>query len=238
MRNNISIMLYKIFKNIRKAYDYLLLLCFPDKCVYCGKKNELFCELCIAKTRHPERDLPKNVYAACDYRDPQIKNALLFLKYYKKARLGSILGKILYERLLEDISDIRIYTRGAPIILIPAPLSKKRLKERGYNQALIIALGFREAAQINIENPIFEIIDDLVIKSKDTKPQAKIKNRKERLTNLKDCFMINPKNKYDLRGRTVIVIDDITTTGSTLSEIMSVLEDSGAKKVVGFAVAH
>lgn len=227
----------KVYINTRKIVDYILSVCFPDKCVACGSKGTLLCELCIQKTRHPERDLAKDIYAACDYRDPQIKRALLYLKYYRKRRLGIILGTILYERLMEEIADIRIYTRGSPIILVPVPLSQKRRKERGYNQAEDIARGLIEASSTN-GIPLFELNNEIVIKNKDTKPQAKIKNRNERLNNLKNCFKLNPKKDFDIKGRTIIVIDDITTTGSTIEEVVNVLREAGAKKVVGFAVAH
>lgn len=229
-----------IYRRVEKIFQVLLNVTFPDKCIFCHKKGELLCELCIFKTRHPERDLPKDTYAACDYRDPQIKKALLSLKYYKKRRLALILGGILYERLLEEISDLRMYTRGAPIVLIPVPLSKSRLKERGYNQAKEIADGLKEFSEKSLgdNTKLFEVNDSLVEKWKDTKPQARITNRNERIKNVKNCFHINPKSDFDVKGRTVIVIDDITTTGSTLYEVMEIFKDVGAKKVVGFAVAH
>lgn len=227
-------------EKVKSVWEYILTIFFPDTCAGCKKKDTLLCEFCIQNTRHPERDLPKDIYAACDYRNPQIKRALLFLKYYKKRRLGEILGQILSERLMEEISDIRMYTLGAPIIIIPVPLSKKRNKERGYNQAEDIARGFVKKVHTanNLSNPLFEIQNEIIIKDKDTKPQAKITNRNERLSNVKNCFKINPKNNFSLKGRTVIVIDDITTTGSTITEVMKILIEAGAKKVVGFAVAH
>jgi competence protein ComFC len=228
-------------KKLVNILGLALSIFFPDKCVSCNKPGELLCELCINKTRHPERDLPKGIYAACDYRDPQIKRALLFLKYYKKRRLGKVVGKIMYERLMEEISDLREYTKGNPILLVPVPLSRKRMRERGYNQAIDIAKGFMDVAKSEINNeetPLFQILINFVVKDKETKQQAKIKNRNERLNNLKNCFSLNKKNTFDLKGRTVVVIDDITTTGSTITEIMKVLTEAGAKKVVGFAVAH
>ena len=221
---------------MRNVLENILEICFPDHCVGCRTKGTLLCELCIQKTRHPERDLPRNIKAACDYRDPQIKRALHFLKYYKKKRLGTILGAIVYERLLEDIADIRMYTLGSPILLIPVPLSKQRKRVRGYNQALEIARGIDRYATEHTQESLFEINTIAVEKIKDTKQQAKIKNRKERLQNLKNCFHV--KNPTQIHNRTIIVIDDITTTGSTLKELITVLTNAGAKKVVGFAVAH
>ncbi|MCE9517599.1 hypothetical protein K8Q96_01195 [Candidatus Nomurabacteria bacterium] len=73
-------------------------------------------------------------------------------------------------------------------------------------------------------------------KKKDTIAQAKIKNRNQRIQNIRGAFLIN--ENVDIAGRTIIVIDDVTTTGGTLKEAMSVLKKGGARKVYGFAVAH
>ena len=128
-------------------------------------------------------------------------------------------------------SDMRIYTDQS-ILVIPVPLSRSRGKERGYNQAEIIARGFIDAS----DEGIFELRGDIINKKLDTKPQARITNRTERLRNIKNVFEV--KNQIDVKGRTIIVIDDVTTTGGTLNEIIKILKKSGAKKVVGFAVAH
>ena len=83
---------------------------------------------------------------------------------------------------------------------------------------------------------IFELKNHIVFKKIDTLPQAKITNRKRRLENVRGVFDI--KNPENIKGKTIIIIDDVTTTGGTILEIMKILKKSGAKKVIGFAVAH
>lgn len=204
---------------------------FPEKCLGCNKKGVILCDLCLSQIHSAERETARNIIACFDYRDPIIKNALWALKYKNKRHVGEILGHELYERTLEDVADIKILS-GTSILVIPVPLSVARKKERGYNQAEIIAKHFIAHAPAGT----FELIPDTVIKIKNTPQQARIANRNKRLVNIKNAFRI--KDDVIVRGRTIIVIDDVTTTGGTISEIMKLLKKSGAKKVVGFAVAH
>jgi ComF family protein len=134
--------------------------------------------------------------------------------------------------MLEEVSDMRLYSSGLPIIVIPVPLSIKRQQKRGYNQAMEIAKGFC----VNSSGEILELRGDLVIKNINTKPQARIENRKERLKNLEGAFSV--VDEQYIKARTIIVIDDVTTTGGTMNEISKILKSAGAKKVVGIAIAH
>jgi ComF family protein len=167
-----------------------------------------------------------------DYRDPLIKKVIWELKYHHKRYLGGKLGQLLYEFFMEDISEMKIDVSGRSIFVIPVPISNKKTKIRGYNQALTIAKGFCHPAPAGI----FELKDKIIIKKIETLPQARITNRQQRLKNVRGIFEI--KNGDIVKGRTIIIIDDVTTTGGTISEIIKILKKSGAKSVVGFAVAH
>ena len=222
----------KTLSYVRQSVNLLLEMIFPTKCLGCAKNNEILCDKCLAQIRIAERETDNDILAAYDYRDPLIKKAIWELKYHHKHYLGEKLGQLLYDALIEDIGDMRVTTPGRAILLIPTPISKKKIKLRGYNQSLSITKGFRDSAPVGV----FEIKDKIIYKTLDNIPQAKITNRKRRLENVKGVFDI--KNPEAVKGRTIIVIDDVTTTGGTINEIMKVLKKSGAKKVVGFAVAH
>jgi len=110
---------------------------------------------------------------------------------------------------------------------MPVPLSKKRLKWRGFNQAEIIA-------NILADNFKLEIDAKNLKRIKNTKPQAKL-NERERRNNLADCFSwLGDK----LNGRNIILVDDVATTGSTLNECAKVLKQAGASEVWGLVVAN
>jgi ComF family protein len=190
------------------------------------------CEYCLSKIRFAERETDEEIRAVYDYRDPLIKKAIWELKYHHKRYIGEKLGELLYEYFMEDIEEMRMFTPGRQILVIPVPISRKKIKLRGYNQALFIAKGFCSKDSLNI----FEMKNDVVYKKINNIPQARITNRKRRLENVKGVFEI--KNKEKVKGRTIIIIDDVTTTGGTINEIIKILKKAGANKVVGFAVAH
>lgn len=222
----------KWYLYIKKIKNFLLETLFPTKCLGCEEKNEILCNNCLVKISLAERETEDNILAVFDYRDPIIKKAVWELKYHHKRYIGEKLGQLLYEFLLEEISDMRTIVSGRPILVIPVPISNKKIKLRGYNQSLFIAKGFCDASEVGV----FELKKDIIFKKINNIPQAKITNRKRRLENVRGVFDI--KNEIVVKGRTIIVIDDVTTTGGTIGEIIKVLKKSGAKKVIGFAVAH
>ncbi|HLP86814.1 MAG TPA: phosphoribosyltransferase family protein [Candidatus Paceibacterota bacterium] len=222
----------KMYSYLKKFENFVLEIIFPTKCIGCDTKNEILCNNCVFKIRLAERETDKSILAVFDYRDLIIKRAIWELKYHHKRYLGEKLGQLLYEFLIEDIADIKTYVTGRAIYVIPVPISNKRTKFRGYNQANAIAKGFCDGA----DRGTFELQNNIVYKKRDTLPQAKITNRKRRLENVRDVFGI--KDSDVVKGRTIIVVDDVTTTGGTINEIMKILKKAGAKKVIGFAVAH
>lgn len=206
----------------------------PVPCVGCKKRGEIICDNCIETLRQAERETEGNIMACFDYRDEIMRKAIWSLKYYRHFSIGNKLGRLLYENMLEEISELEIYTMGSPILVIPVPISKSKNKTRGYNQAEKIARSFCNSSP----KKIFELRNNIVLKIKDTLPQAKISNRNKRLKNVQGIFSINEKYKNSLKSRTVLIVDDVTTTGGTITEIMKILKKNGVKKVIGLAVAH
>src|SRR3989344_6085699 len=121
-------------------------------------------------------------------------------------------------------------------ILIPIPLSSKRYRERGYNQAELLC---ENLVKLD-ENVNFKLEKNILIKQIDTKHQAHILNRSERLKNIVGSFTIlyTGKNIGLIKNKNIILIDDITTTGATLTEARKVFKQAGARKIIAFTVAH
>jgi competence protein ComFC len=220
----------RFLKTTSFLYKHLLDILFPEVCIGCGSKDSALCTTCIQNLkRAPFIEEP--LKACFSYHDPVIKKALWKLKYYARSSLGEQLGILLYQEYLEEISDLRLFSPGLPVIVVPIPLSGKRLKERHYNQSEKIAQGF-----VKNHKEFLQLQTDILQKNKETTPQATIKNKTRRLKNIAGVFTLT--KKVSIAGRTIIVIDDITTTGATLREAVKLLKDHGAKKVIGFAVAH
>lgn len=228
---------------LNTTINNLLNIVFPAKCILCGKGGADLCLTCLKDAPGAERENAKWIFSLYDYRHPIIKKSLWLLKYKGKKRLANIFAEIIYEKILEELSELSVMENFIEPILIPIPLSPKRYKERGYNQAELIC---RELIKINNTrhgvNIKFE--NNILIKIKETEHQARIKDRRIRLKNLSNSFAIkNSKQNIEentnlIKNRNIILIDDITTTGATLNEARKILKKSGAKKVIAFTVAH
>ena len=176
----------------------------------------------------------KKLIAFFDYRDPLVRTAIWELKFRGNRAVASLLAECLFDELSAELSELEIFENFTQPLIIPVPLSSKRRRERGFNQCEILLDGL---AKLDTGN-IFEINKNLLIKIKDTSSQTKTDSRASRLKNLRGAFAVGEDSGADAAGRNIIVIDDVTTTGTTLSEAMKTLRRAGAKKVLGIALAH
>ena len=110
-------------------------------------------------------------------------------------------------------------------MIIPVPISERRLKERGYNQSEILC---NELPKDLVKTDVFARIEDT--------PHQTGLGRSNRLSNLKGAFKV--LDKKSIKGNVVLILDDIYTTGSTLNECARTLKSAGAKKVIGLTLAR
>lgn len=218
-----------------RLFNTILDIFFPAKCISCGENGRDLCIKCLSDSPTAERETAEWIFPLYDYRHPPIKKALWLLKYKGKKRLANIFAEVIYEKILEELSDLSTMENFNNAILIPIPLSKRRYRERGYNQAELIC---KELVKINnLRHGVdLKLENDILIKPKETEHQARIENRTERLKNIAGSFSV--KNADKVRKRNIILIDDITTTGATLDEAKKILKRAGARKVIAFTVAH
>ena len=111
-------------------------------------------------------------------------------------------------------------------VLIPIPLSKQRLSQRGFNQSLILAHHLSRA----------KTQSQTLLRMIDTPPQSSLK-RSQRLTNLADAFAVAPLMALPLRGQNILLIDDVLTSGATLNFAARVLKQAGAAHVGALVLA-
>ncbi|HNW71536.1 MAG TPA: ComF family protein [Candidatus Paceibacterota bacterium] len=214
-----------------KILNNILDIIFPSYCISCGKKGTDLCIKCLNDSPEAERESAKWIIPMYDYRHIPVKKAVWLLKYKNKKGIASIFAEVMYGRILEEISDLSLLENFQKPILIPIPLSPKRLRQRGFNQASLIC-----EKLIKLNNTDFILEKDVLLKPKDTEHQALIKERNKRLKNIIGSFSV--KNAEKIKNRNIILIDDVTTTGATLGEAKKVLREAGAKKVIAFTVAH
>lgn len=182
------------------------------RCLKCGKpieyNEEEYCYDCTKVDHIYSQGL--GVWAYTN----EIKNSIYQFKYHNKREYASFYG-------MEIVNQYKtIIQSWNPDVLIPVPLHKSKYKKRGYNQAEIIAKSLGEILEIPVDNQI-------LLRNKKTLAQKEL-NDKERLKNLENAFIINKNN---VNYKTVILIDDIYTTGTTIDACAKVLISSGVMKV-------
>ncbi len=214
----------------------ILNILFPIYCIVCGKSGYSICKKCILLSPTAERESLSWIYPIFDYRHIPIKKSIWLLKYKRKRNLAKIFGEVMYERIVEELSELSILNNFCDPLIIPIPLSKKRYRERGYNQSLLLA---EHIVKLDKKNPFpsnLVLLNNILLKVKDTEHQARLKDRNRRLENLSGSFIV--KNKNLINERNIILIDDVATTGATLKEAKKKLKENGAKKIIAFTIAH
>lgn len=218
----------KLLKLIHTIID----LIFPHTCVGCQKSGQLLCTDCENLLIITPTTVSDNITALFPYHHNVIKNLLWRLKYKQAGEVADILAPYLADVLLEtSIDESVLNLKSEPIILIPSPMSKLRKRARGFNQAAKLA-----EALAKIHPDSFVVNENLVKKIKETKPQVTCRTRAERLNNIKNAFSANVPQ--ELRYRQFVVIDDVSTTGATINEIIKVLRKTAAEKVSAAVIAH
>ena len=165
------------------------------------------------------------------YKDPLIRSLVWDLKYRGNTDAARLCGELLFDMLAEELADRKLFSSIVRTLLLPIPLSKRRERERGFNQANLIV---RELVRLD-EGNFFEAREDVLVKIKNTRAQADL-SREKRLENLRGVFQV--KKPELVRGRVVLLIDDVTTTGATFREARRELRKAGAREVLAYAVAH
>jgi len=222
--------------------DKLLDLVFPQYCLGCGEEGKLLCRKCNDKLIvRPEKICP-----ICKSADEQSNcpgsplDSLWALSHYHDYLVAGLVQKLKYEFHADSVGDYwNIYLRkfwlrasaemNNSCLLIPVPLHRKRYLERGFNQSELIA---RELAGISG----LPVSSDLLKRKIYNKPQVGL-NGATRLDNIKGIFKVDHRFLSRFWNKHLILIDDVYTTGSTMSECAKTLKSAGFKKVSGLVLA-
>ncbi len=229
-------MLPKVGKLLGRGLD----LFFPRFCVGCGREGEFICPSCQKELARltppicPRCGLPKEGEACADclnlkaidgIRSPfkfegVIREAIYQLKYGGVRALASPLGSLLYQFLLQNPLPVDI--------LVPVPLHRKRLRERGYNQSSLLAKELGKLSNL-------KVVEGFLVRHRHTPPQAKTISAAERRNNVADAFTCVGGR---LLGKRVLLIDDVATSGATLDFCAQALKEGGASSVWGLTLAR
>ena len=222
----------------------LLNLLYPSKCPSCGNASDVFyhspiCASCWSKIKKysgpscricamPFSSGYAEICLQCLKEAPPfskvinyglyegaLAEAINHLKFHGLKRLAKPLGRLLLSLDLPAMDGI-----------VPVPLSIKRLRERGFNQSLLIARVISKEARV-------PLLMDVLLKKKETPPQTGL-SAKERLSNLKGSFEV----REDIKGLRLLLVDDVITTGTTVMECSEELLKAEAEEVAVLTLAR
>ena len=213
------------------AKNFLNLL-YPLHCMGCQTPLEAInefhicgrCGSSINRNAMPPfelEDLPKvKAYSACLY-DNALKELIHSFKYKGKRVLAKVFSKLMIDYIKDnpEITDVDLMT--------VVPLHKDRLREREFNQSLLLAGPIAKEYSLLLANTLEKI--------RRTRYQNELL-KSERLENLRGAFSARPK--AGIKNKNILLIDDVMTTGATLSECAKILLDSGAESVTCFTLAR
>ncbi len=230
-----------------KLKDWIISLLYPERCIFCDVviRGDVVCEDCKDKLRLTKdkrsckkcsRPIDKNsvlchdcmirprhfsaCFAAAVYTD-ELRRSVIRFKFYKRPDYHRGYAKLILDHL-SSLGSLPYFDA-----VIGVPLSKERYRERGYQQALLIA---REVSKgLGLSH-----LKKAVKKVRHTPAQSTLPRHK-RLENLRGAFRVTGKEQ--IRGKTLLLIDDVFTTGTTVDEISKVLIGAGAKEVYVAVVA-
>lgn len=220
----------------------LLEVCLPPRCVGCGRRGRLLCDACwrgmpwlpvrvcarCAGLRGPPHQACRacrrlasalgSVRAACSYEGPA-RTAVHALKFRAGRQVAPVLGGVMRESL-----------RRRPLraeLVVPVPLAPARERARGYNQALLLAEQVAAVVGGELGHDVLE---------REDRPSQRTLSGADRLDNLRGS--IHCRDPARVAGRRVVLVDDVMTTGATLSTCAEVLAAAGARQVQALVFAR
>lgn len=244
-----SALLISMLQKFKKTISHLI----PSTCLLCEMGNEqLICSACSAhffsstinrcltcalpinsQDTHCGACLKKppafdSTIVACDYLAP-FDQLVLTLKFGHRLAVAAALADLLAKAVLASVNQQEL-----PALIIPVPLSRQRLAQRGFNQALEIS---KPLARV-LHRPVYS---RLLQRVRDTQAQTEL-HPDQRQKNMLHAFSIHDDQADDdqdkIRGQHIGVVDDVMTTGATLQEVALCLKQHGAKRVTNFVFAR
>jgi ComF family protein len=238
--------------------NLLLDVIFPKFCINCQREGGYICKKCLDQIPHNQspacyicgkrtdwstcsgcqRKTPlKGIIAVGRWESILLRQIIYEYKYRFIKELSKILGlfainyitNIHKHSYINDINSKTLINNDT--ILIPVPLHLKRFQWRGFNQSELLANEISEYFNVPVSN--------ILTRTRNTLPQAEIKKQTERRKNAFEAFSLSPSAVgNELKNKTVVIIDDVCTTGSTLEECAKTLLPLGPKEIWGLVLAR
>lgn len=246
---------------LKKSYIFILDLLFPVYCLGCSAEGKWICGNCLEKIEFLKKQacpicgvesktgarcfncrakteldgvIAATAYFGKERKESLAKKAIHIFKYQfvkdLAGPLAAIIGRQIKNRQVVKIEKTFIF--GPDMnnkLIVPVPLHPKRFRWRGFNQAELLAENLAKYFKLPLEKTA-------LARQKNNIPQAEVRDRRERMENIKDAFICVDGAK--VKDKIVILVDDVATTSATLGECAKALKNSGAKEVWGVVAAR
>lgn len=237
-------------KKVRELFTALADVVLPPICLICGtylakeEKDLWLCARCAAcfsinhglycpecKRRLPGTETPchKNarflLAAPFDFEDPKVRSLILLLKYrgIRKAAIPLAFFLAQYIDRLFTTNDL-----PAALTVLPVPLHRSKERKRGFNQSALLVKFLGKRIGWTTEYALIKRVKKTASQTKQESPALREKN-------VKDAFAVIDASK--IKGRNIVVVDDVYTSGATMHEVARVLKAAGARIIIALAVA-
>ncbi len=168
--------------------------------------------------------------APLSYRSTLVREAVHASKYHGHARAAWLLGAAIAPTVADELSERQAFGEYLQPLVVPVPLHTSRLRERGFNQSARIALALADELELNYADQ-----GKLLVRTKNTPSQAQQPDRKNRLRSMLGAFHAD---EAFVAEQYILLVDDVMTTGATLTSAREALLTAGARDVLCIAAAH
>jgi ComF family protein len=200
----------------------------PPLCPACGrpyldvKSDDHLCGACLTRGQSFVQARAWACYPAATDQDHPLREVLQRFKYGRKISLGKPLGRLLAKGCQDSFVAVRFD------FMIPVPLHPKRLRWRGFNQALVLAREVGRRWQVPVDPFI-------LLRARETAVQTEL-SEEERRKNVRGVFTVHPEKSVE--GKVLLLVDDVYTSGATANECSRALRKAGAKEVYVLTLAR
>lgn len=214
---------------MKSFFSRIISFLFPETCVVCGKGNVSVCEMCLQSFLLAPYQEDPWIHSLFSYQDHGVRNTIHALKFKHMRSVANCFAPLMHEAIQEIRGADIALNKQTQVILLPVPNMKTHVRIRGFDAMEYLCNKIQE------QEPVRYKVCSKAIVRLNTKAQTGL-TRKERLINMHDAFhVVAPKM---LVSKIIYIIDDVTTTGSTLRELEKVCFQAGAKKVSAITIAH
>lgn len=209
----------------------LLDIIFPKQCLKCQREGNHCCQDCLSLLSLSQAPSPllarsslSALYCATSFEDTFVQQLIHSFKY------PPFLRDLAVPLAYSIIAHFSLLNKPIfpPDALYPIPLHTRRLKWRGYNHAEELAKQLGQAFSL-------PVVTNVLLKTKHTIPQASL-GKEKRLNNMRNAFVV--QNPQTISSKSILLVDDVYTTGATMEEAAKTLKKAGAAQVFGVTVAR